>query len=80
MTGNVPHLTVIVSHAFDTFSQVDCVSGGIFGKRMDSHEQWLWTVFLPQGSTSVCYMSDTTTYSGIHRGYLPPSVAGSFQT
>ena len=45
VTGNVPHLRVIVSYAFDTFSQVDCVSGGIFGKLMGSHEQWLWTVF-----------------------------------
>ena len=44
--GNVPHLRVIVSHAFDTFSQVDCVSGGIYGKLMGSHEQWLRTVFL----------------------------------
>ena len=42
ITGNVPHLRVIVSYAFDTFSQVDCVSGGIFGKLMGSHEQWLF--------------------------------------
>ena len=27
----------------------------------------------------VCYIPNTNTYSGIHRGYLPPSVAGSFQ-
>ena len=33
-------------HAFDTFSQADCVSGRIFGKLMGSHEQWLGTVFL----------------------------------
>ena len=39
-------MRVIVSYAFDTFSQVDCVSGGIFGKLMGSHEQWLGTVFL----------------------------------
>ena len=43
--GNVLHLRVIVTYAFDTFSQVDCVSGGIFGKLMGSHEQWLETVF-----------------------------------
>ena len=27
----------------------------------------------------VCYIPNTTTYFSIHRGYLPPSVAGSFQ-
>ena len=27
----------------------------------------------------VCYIPNSTTYSGIHRGYVPPSVAGSFQ-
>ena len=30
-------------------------------------------------AVQVCYIPKTTTYSGIHRGYLPPSVAGSFQ-
>ena len=30
-------------------------------------------------AVQVCYIPNTTTYSGIHRGYLPPSVAGSFQ-
>ena len=44
--SNVPHFRAIVSYAFDTFSQVDCVSGGIFGKLMGSHEQWLGTVVL----------------------------------
>ena len=28
------------------FLRFDCVSGGIFGKLMGSHEQWLGTVFL----------------------------------
>ena len=46
VTGNVPHMRVIVSFTFDTFSQVDCVSGGIFGNLKGSHEQWLGTVFL----------------------------------
>ena len=30
-------------------------------------------------AVQVCYIPNTTTYSDIHRGYLPPSVAGSFQ-
>ena len=30
-------------------------------------------------AVQMCYIPKTTTYSGIHRGYLPPSVAGSFQ-
>ena len=30
-------------------------------------------------AVQVCYIPNTTIYSGIHRGYLPPSVAGSFQ-
>ena len=45
------------------------------------YKSWL----VPQGSISVCYIFDiTTTYSGcvtgnVHRGYLTPSIAGSFQ-
>ena len=30
-------------------------------------------------AVQVCYIPNTTTYSGIRRGHLPPSVAGSFQ-
>ena len=30
-------------------------------------------------AAQVCYIHNTITYSGVHRGYLPPSVAGSFQ-
>ena len=30
-------------------------------------------------AAQVCYIPNTITYSGVHRGYLPPSVAGSFQ-
>ena len=29
-------------------------------------------------AVQVCYIPNTITYSGIHRGYLPPSVACSF--
>ena len=30
-------------------------------------------------AVQVCYIPTNTTYSGIHRWYLPPSVTGSFQ-
>ena len=30
-------------------------------------------------AVQMCCVPNTSTYSGIHRGYLPPSVAGSYQ-
>ena len=30
-------------------------------------------------AVQVCYIPNSTTYSGIHRGYLPSSVSGSFK-
>ena len=35
----------MVTYAYNTFLQADCVSGGIFGKLMSSHEQCLGTLY-----------------------------------
>ena len=34
---------------------------------------------LSRKAVQVCYIPNTNSYSGIYLGYLPPSVAGSFQ-